>query len=263
MARKRYITTDISIDKKIAKLCMATNCFNPLSLYMLIIPHADDFGELTADSLELKLQVVPCMFNVTVQEMEDALTLLEQFELIKTIEGKIYLPLESFYKYQKYISTDRQSEALEKRKEMGIGDLFSYNAVAQSSRAKPRTTSKSCASPSPSPSLSPLYIKAAQKHIDNMKKTCLDAAKELDLNSQANAVRMLVEIDKHSIELVNEMIDFVWQDSFWYDKAISIVSWRKKSSNGLKKRLNIIANMKSKRKNDDTDDLDKYFKGDE
>jgi len=104
MSRRRDLSTDISIDKKLKRV----SDFAAL-LYTWMIPHADDSCRLVAkDPEEINLLVVPNR-RKTDEQVSEALDELLDAELIGQYEsGNYFLPSTSFYKYQSKIALERR-----------------------------------------------------------------------------------------------------------------------------------------------------------
>jgi DnaD/phage-associated family protein len=144
MARRRYTSTEISIDRKVNKLALEYGDFAAL-LYTWMIPHTEDNCEIVGDPEELKLIVCPGRKDKTEEDIKHALAGMAELKLIFLFErdGKpmILIPPKSFYKYQTYIShANRDFRGVETR---------SKQQNAEERRESPQNTV------SPSPSLSP------------------------------------------------------------------------------------------------------------
>ncbi len=81
MSRRRYISTEISSDPKIYKLIKRGGFFAGM-LYTWMIPHADDDATLPCDIEELILKVIPGLRDISVEEVESALTIMTDLGLI-------------------------------------------------------------------------------------------------------------------------------------------------------------------------------------
>ena len=123
MARRRYISTDISTDEKVNSV----SNFAKL-LYTWSIPHFADNCRITPrNAAEVKWSIVPALKEGP-KEVEKAMQELFQAQLWgRDEEGHIFIPAESFYKYQTYIN-------------------------AANHRKTPQITASPSLSPSPSPS---------------------------------------------------------------------------------------------------------------
>lgn len=146
MARRRYLSTEISIDKAVNRLAREHGDFAAL-LYTWMIPHAEDDATLTGDPEELMLSVVPGRRDKDVADVEAALAAMHDLGLIIWHrEAKIVeFPPASFYKYQTYIARD-------KRRTTPISTQQRETPKLTDEQRAPATNA---ASPSPSPSPSP------------------------------------------------------------------------------------------------------------
>lgn len=109
MARRRYISTEVSTDPRVNRVAVRSD-FAAL-LYTWLIPHAQDDATVTGDPEKLLMEVVPGRRDKTAQDIVAALQIIEEeglFEAWDRDEGIIYLPVESFYSYQTYIKADNR-----------------------------------------------------------------------------------------------------------------------------------------------------------
>ena len=83
-------------------------------------------------------------------------------------------------------------------------------------------------------------MEVSKKHYENMCITSDTNKKYNNLESWANEVRKLREIDKRPENEIKAVIEFIYLDSFWQENAVSLASIRKKSNNGLTKYDNIL-----------------------
>ena len=107
MSRKRYVSTNISVDPRVRDLAQQSE-FAAL-LYTWMIPHADDSASITADPEELLMQVVPGFRWRTAEDVASALDLMVSLELLLRVDDRLRFPPESFYKYQAYIGSERRN----------------------------------------------------------------------------------------------------------------------------------------------------------
>ena len=72
MARKRFVTSEISTDRKVARLAEA----NPIAaaLWPWFITGFDDWGRMSADPIEVKLTIFPA-FPYTSDEIAEIIQL--------------------------------------------------------------------------------------------------------------------------------------------------------------------------------------------
>jgi hypothetical protein len=112
MPRRRAISTEISTDARVATL--AANA-GPLAvlLYTWAIPHADDWGRLTGDAVQFRLQVCPGL-DVTVKQVDEALDAIAAAGLWHRYEvggvKVIAFPPAAWYRHQSYIPQSRRQE---------------------------------------------------------------------------------------------------------------------------------------------------------
>lgn len=156
MSRRRYISTDISTDPKVAELAEYGPL--PLLLYTWAIPHMDDWGRIIGEPRQFKLLVCPAL-DVTASAVDEALThiasvgLWERYE----VEGRKYIAVgpESWFKHQTYINHKKREE--DKSQYPCPFETAPNNAAKR--RKTPQNTEECrkaefCVpSPSPSPSL--------------------------------------------------------------------------------------------------------------
>ena len=111
MARKRFITSDMSIDEKIAEIAAE----NPVAALMWpwFITGFDDWGRMEANPLKIKLSIFPA-FPYTAEDIEKAINLYSEHGLVHRYEvyGKLYLAInpEKFYYYQTYIRGEKREK---------------------------------------------------------------------------------------------------------------------------------------------------------
>jgi len=160
MARKRFVTSEISTDRKIAKLAEK----NPTAaaLWPWFITGFDDWGRMEADPVEVKLTIFPA-FPYTSDDIETFIKLYHEFGIAYhyEVDGKPYLAVnpETWLKYQTYI----RKEKLEKQNSripepLGAPWIAKNNTVddlATKNVAKQQSATINVLSPSPSPSPSP------------------------------------------------------------------------------------------------------------
>ncbi len=112
MSRRRYISTQVSIDRAVNELAVKRGDFAAL-LYTWMIPHAADDCTVPADAGELLVTVVPWRRDKSEQDVQHAIDAMLELHLLERCEDPRWLrfPPESFYRYQSYIKLDRQSPA--------------------------------------------------------------------------------------------------------------------------------------------------------
>lgn len=109
MARRRYVSTDISVDPRVSDLALEAGPYAAL-LYTWLIPHADDTRAIPSDPRTIKLQVVPGLDHCDVQTIAEAVDAMLRLGLLVDDCGVLRFP-ESFYKHQSYIKDDRRKSA--------------------------------------------------------------------------------------------------------------------------------------------------------
>lgn len=110
MARRRYISTSISIDLTVAKLGKEYGDFACL-LYTWLIPHAEDDGSIHADIDKLLLLVLPAFRWKTAEDVKFALEGMDELGLVKwDRENNLITFPDSFFRYQSYITEARRKK---------------------------------------------------------------------------------------------------------------------------------------------------------
>lgn len=108
MARRRYISTETSTDKKFNSLINDFGYFAGL-LYELMIPHAEDDCTITADPDEIRMKVVPGFKKISNSDIKKAIIGIITVKLMFYLdESTLCFPSESFYKYQSYIPDSKR-----------------------------------------------------------------------------------------------------------------------------------------------------------
>jgi hypothetical protein len=105
VAEKRMISKVISISKKFN--FNLTDHFSRL-LYLMIIPHSDDFGRLTGDPYKVKALILPMMKEVESEDVEKSLVNMHNAGLITWYET-------GDEKYIQIINFDDHQQGLHKR----------------------------------------------------------------------------------------------------------------------------------------------------
>jgi DnaD/phage-associated family protein len=143
MSRRRYISTEISLDGAISDLYEQHGAFAVL-LYTWMIPHTDDDATLHGTPKELIKRIMPER-GVKAGQIEAALLAMQELGLITwdAENAVIYFPTASFYKYQTYVPAPKRRGEEQRQSAQNAEDNNSSLEPAQNS-----------ASPSPSPSLS-------------------------------------------------------------------------------------------------------------
>lgn len=110
MARKRYISTDISGDTKVAELsdCSLLGTL----LYTWAIPHMDDWGRITGNYREFKSLVCPNL-DLKLEDIREAIDHIVKVKLWfrYEVDGKQCISImnqKSWFKHQSYIAKDKR-----------------------------------------------------------------------------------------------------------------------------------------------------------
>jgi hypothetical protein len=148
VARRRYLSTEISVDPKVAAL--GGGGLLPVLLYTWLIPHADDFGMVPADPVKLKLLVMPGLM-VSTEELADAVEKIMTSGLMtRTDSGMLAFPTSTFYKYQTYVNEATRAKLGVTAK--NTGKHWKTPEIAEERRKSPENTVSSSLSLSLSPS---------------------------------------------------------------------------------------------------------------
>lgn len=167
MARRRYISTNTSVDKQVNRLGTQYGDFAAL-LYLLMIPHAEDDATLTGDPDELLATVLPMRRDRDADDVTRALEGMAELCLIEWDReaAVVRFPAASFYKYQTYIPDGKRRGANNgAQAHEPPQDSAEEKRSAQFS-AEQRKTPQNRAYPSPSPSPSPSPT-GEEKHTAN------------------------------------------------------------------------------------------------
>ena len=140
MARRRYISTVISVDVIVNRLACKSD-FAAL-LYTWMIPHAEEDGTITADPEELLYTVCPARRDKDVEDVQDAVALMREMGLLILHEELLYFPVESFYRYQSNVHADRRREGDPEPSAL----IGAHNAASSSSSSSSSSPSKDMSS---------------------------------------------------------------------------------------------------------------------
>lgn len=112
MARRRWLSTNISIDGPVNRLAMQYGDFAAL-LFTWMIPAAGDDGVIRGDPEEILAQVMPHRRDVTGTQVAEALGAMAsaEFGLIEWDGRVVRFKRESYYGYQSYIREERRGDA--------------------------------------------------------------------------------------------------------------------------------------------------------
>lgn len=112
MARRRYVSTEISVDPRVNRLAETWGDFAAL-LYTWMIPHADDAGGLSDDPEQLIFTVVPGRRSRTIEDIQNAVDGMIELGLIEhdSDAHRLRFPIAAFAKYQSYVTKERRASA--------------------------------------------------------------------------------------------------------------------------------------------------------
>ena len=115
MSRRRYISTDISKDKRVGQLALEYGDF-AVVLYTWLLPHALDDCSVESDHDEIVALVVPFWmkrkrFNAR-EQVDHAIAGMLMLGLLCVDDaGGYYFPPDAFYRHQSYIKDGRRRES--------------------------------------------------------------------------------------------------------------------------------------------------------
>lgn len=155
MARRRYLTSDISTDKRVNDLARTAGDFAAL-LYTWMIPHAADDATLPGDPEELLMRVCPGRRDKEPDDVAAALAAMDALGLIAWDRAASIVRFpDSFYRHQTYITEKRRGSAQPSAPAEGCGETAANqrtSAQNAASRAPASFSSSSSVSSSVSPS---------------------------------------------------------------------------------------------------------------
>ena len=125
MPRRRYVSTEVSIDKRLNKLAETHGDFATL-LYTWMVPHAGDDAMLNGDIEEFMATVIPMRRDKSVADVEAALLGMVATGLIVWDGVVIAFPIEAFYRYQTYIKAENRRTA-----DVAVGERSSASDSSQ------------------------------------------------------------------------------------------------------------------------------------
>lgn len=147
MSRRRYVSTQISVDKDVNRLATNHGDFAAL-LYTWLIPHANDNTTIPSDPEEILFEVIPGRRDKTAQDVQDAIDAMLAEGLILRDGAVLRFPDASFYRYQTYIS-------VKNRWPRGSAQNAEDQRESAEDSDEPRESAETAASFSPSLSPSP------------------------------------------------------------------------------------------------------------
>lgn len=143
MSRRRYVSTDVSIDKRLNRLATEHGDFAAL-LYSWMIPHATDEATLNGDLDEFMATVIPMRRDKAPAEVQAAIEAMVAVGLLTAWDGEtIYFPTEAFYRYQTYIKVENRR----------IGDVSMGESASPTNADEQRETPKNAEGKADAPDL--------------------------------------------------------------------------------------------------------------
>lgn len=128
LARRRYLSTKISLDLDINRL----DDFTAL-LYTWLIPHAEDDCSLPTEPEVIAAMVMP-LRNVKPEKIQAAVNQMLDVGLLLLNDGKLRFEPSAFYRYQTCIHADRRwGSSEEQRKTAQNSASFSFSSSVSSS----------------------------------------------------------------------------------------------------------------------------------
>lgn len=204
MARRRYVSTEISDDDGLAELVERKGYFAAL-LYTWLIPHADDRGTFTGNAKKLLGIAMPQFALIkgkkaaTAAEIGDCLEVMAELGLIVSEGTDYYFPPRVFYRYQTYIPEAKR------RVEECASALSGENADDQREITE---IGENAAYPSPSPSVKPSFSPSVVvvEARDEISEIVADFAKYGTVN--ALTVGYVEDaVDEYTLDWVRRAVD--------------------------------------------------------
>lgn len=259
MARKRFVTSDMSIDEKIADIAAE----NPTAALMWpwFITGFDDWGRMEAVPGKIKLSIFPA-FPYTSDDIETFIKLYHEFGIAYhyEVDGKPYLAVnpDTWLKYQTYIRKDKlekqKSKIPEPKNAPWLAKNNTVDDLATKNVANQQSATINVLSPSPSPS--PIYnnstsepstdappespkpkkqIPIFEENTEQYKlalfmRQCilknLPNAKLPDttpdkLRRWAYDIDLMIRIDNRTPAEIRQLIDWSHRDQFWKANILS------------------------------------------
>jgi hypothetical protein len=171
MARRRYVTNEISLDEELNQLAMQHGDFVAL-FYTWGITHAEDDAVLSGSPEKLRMRVVPGRSDKTAADITHTLRLLADAGLVLWDEQErmVQFPVTTFYRVQSYIPA-------EKRRTENIANNYSGSANISDEQ---RQTPTNSVSPSPSPSPIPTPTPSPTANVGSRSRSKNDYAADFE-----------------------------------------------------------------------------------
>lgn len=164
MARKIYITGDMSFDEQIAEIAD----LDPVAalIWPWLLTTFDDWGRANASPRRLKSQVFPANSLITIEKIEESLQLYNQAGLLSLyeVDGKIYMAIEpeKWWSWQTHVKKEKKEcdgshipAPPEDCKRLQSDARNRKQAQSDATDCKQNLASPLLSSPPPSPRISP------------------------------------------------------------------------------------------------------------
>ena len=209
MARRRYLSTDISTDAKLANISRLA-----VILYTWGIPHAADDCRLNAkNAAECRWSIIPNQ-ECTIKEVEESILELLKVKLWEVDEnGHFSYPPDSFYKYQTYISSAKQRKTPQNTVSSSLSSSLSSSKTKKKIRVAP---------PKEALELAQLLSDKIFENIPNRTPPT-----EHQLLTWAYEADRIHHIDGHPWDEIRKLLLWSQQDDFWKSNILSMSKLRK------------------------------------
>jgi hypothetical protein len=158
VARRRYITSDISLNKQLPTAAEVAGFGAPFC-YLMLIPQLDDWARTDGDAEKIKWNVFQRYPMITESVIEEWLGVLSECRLIEWYELKgqkvIQYNQEAFWRIQTYITKDKQQSDKSKHPPLSSDCTKLHRREFCANNSNFAIPNNFAPSPSPSPSPSP------------------------------------------------------------------------------------------------------------
>jgi len=179
MARRRYISTEISVDDRVTELA-ESNLLVPL-LYTWMILHAEDDATLRGTPRQIKLKVLPGV-PVGSDQIEEALAAMASAGLIEWDREfeVVGFPPTAFYRYQTYVPKRKRrtaplAEHLRQSVEPPTSSAHQRETPQNADEQRRTAETSTIPSPSPSPIDTNMCIEAVPNQSTDEESNDMDA----------------------------------------------------------------------------------------
>jgi hypothetical protein len=219
MAKGRIISKSITVSQRVAKLSTAWVKL----LYTWLIPHVDDFGRFHADPDIIKGTVFPKEKYVTANKLSIWINELNEAGLINLYlhNGDTFLEIIDFEEHQ-YFRSDRPRKAEYPEPEKHTDSQNATNGIPTTTNGSPILSVSVSVSKSISNKYSEgsdelrlselLYKKIKERNPEH---------KEANLQKWAYDIDLMLRIDKRKPDIIEKLIIWCQQDSFWQNNILS------------------------------------------